>query len=30
MALMAPTTSEADVDQHTAIFAAAAGEVLGR
>ena len=30
MALMAPTTSEADVDQHTATFAAAAGEVLGR
>ncbi len=30
MALMAPTTSEADVDQHTAIFAAAACEVLGR
>ena len=29
MALMAPTTSEADVDRHTEIFAAAAGEVLG-
>ncbi len=30
MALMAPTTSEADVDRHTEIFAAAAAEVLGR
>jgi len=30
MALMAPTTSEADVDRHTEVFAATAREVLGR
>ena len=30
MALMSPSTTEADVDRHTEVFAAAAGEVLGR
>lgn len=29
MALMCPETTESDVDQHTAIFAEAAGELLG-
>jgi glutamate-1-semialdehyde aminotransferase len=30
MALMCPATSEDDVDRHTEVFAAAAGELLGR
>jgi glutamate-1-semialdehyde 2,1-aminomutase len=30
MALMAPTTTEPDVDRHTEVFAATAREVLGR
>jgi glutamate-1-semialdehyde 2,1-aminomutase len=29
MALMSPATSEADVDQHTEVFAAAVGELVG-
>jgi len=29
MALMCPATSEADADAHTAIFAAAADDLLG-
>ena len=29
MALMAPTTTEADVDRHTAVFADAVGELVG-
>jgi glutamate-1-semialdehyde 2,1-aminomutase len=29
MALMCPATTDADVDAHTAVFAAAADELLG-
>ncbi|MEY3360495.1 MAG: hypothetical protein RL531_214, partial [Actinomycetota bacterium] len=29
MALMAPTTTEADVDRHTEVFAAAVAELVG-
>jgi hypothetical protein len=30
MALMAPSTTQADVDRHTAVFAEAAAELFGR
>jgi len=29
MALMCPATTDADVDRHTEVFAAAAGELAG-